>query len=44
MTWPDFGVPEDAGSFLEFLEILRDNDVFKNEKPPVIHCRLVWES
>lgn len=38
MTWPDFGVPENASSFLSFLYVLRANNVFGNERPPVIHC------
>ncbi|XP_066924864.1 tyrosine-protein phosphatase non-receptor type 2-like isoform X1 [Clytia hemisphaerica] len=38
MTWPDFGVPDDANSFVEFLNTLRRDDVFQNQRPPVIHC------
>lgn len=38
-TWPDFGVPESPGSFLHFLQAVRDAGVLNSDVgPAVIHC------
>ncbi|XP_075069366.1 tyrosine-protein phosphatase non-receptor type 2 [Mixophyes fleayi] len=38
-TWPDFGVPESPGSFLDFLFEVRDSGSLDREYgPSVVHC------
>lgn len=38
-TWPDFGVPESPGSFLNFLFKVRDSGSLEPENgPAVVHC------
>ena len=37
-SWPDFGVPEDTGPFLDFVESVRAfKDVLENA-PVLVHC------
>ncbi|XP_057291052.1 tyrosine-protein phosphatase non-receptor type 2-like isoform X1 [Hydractinia symbiolongicarpus] len=39
VAWPDFGVPQDPETFLQFLEDIKKKDVLYNiNNPPVIHC------
>lgn len=38
-SWPDFGIPNSALSFLMFLEVVRDKGVLHSDYgPAVIHC------
>lgn len=40
MLWPDFGVPRNPETFLDFLYDVRDSGAFEDDKgPAVIHCR-----
>lgn len=42
IAWPDFGVPQDPETFLQFLKDIKKKDVLYNiNNPPVIHCRCV---
>ena len=43
ITWPDFGVPEETGSFLEFLEKTNQAQILLKEEesiesPVIVHC------
>ena len=40
-SWPDFGVPLNAGPLLKFLRRVRQHHKYSNPKPLLIHCRFV---
>ena len=40
MTWPDYGVPGDPGSVLDFLNIVNTKqESIQGAGPIVVHCR-----
>jgi len=40
MTWPDYGVPGDPGSVLDFLNVVNTKqDSEPMAGPVVVHCR-----
>ena len=42
MTWPDYGVPGDPGSVLDFLNIVNaKQESIQGAGPIVVHCRYV---
>uniref|UniRef100_A0A1I8G638 protein-tyrosine-phosphatase n=1 Tax=Macrostomum lignano TaxID=282301 RepID=A0A1I8G638_9PLAT len=39
LTWPDFGVPQTPGAFLNFLMAVRRSGLLSDpDRPPVVHC------
>ena len=42
LTWPDYGVPSDPGSVLNFLNVVNQRqDNIKDAGPVIVHCR--WD-
>lgn len=42
ITWPDYGVPTEAGSVLDFLNVVNaKQESIEGAGPVVVHCRCV---